>query len=137
MGVCRPKLEDINLAPNLEELINVFGVSKDDVIISYGDKIYLPKEGMTHDLLIHELVHCERQGCNESQAKQWWITYMRDPEFRKIEEAHAYKAQYEYCKRVYKDKNRQIKILYSLAKDLSSVRYGNCVSEQEARALIS
>lgn len=126
------ELKDIMEAPNLQEMKDVFGVSEKDVIIAYGDTIYTPDCGLSRDLIVHELVHCKRQGLNKDSAKRWYELYMRDVNFRLNEEVLAYKAQYEYCCRVYKDKNRQTKILVALAGQLASSQYGNIITLQEA-----
>lgn len=130
------QIAPITEAPNLAELKERFGVSEDDVIIAYGDKIYCPVAGMSRDLMVHELVHCQRQGMNAAQAERWWKKYMEDDKFRLNEESLAYREQFRFCKKVYKDRNRQTKILYALANDLSSGRYGNICIHSEAVLLI-
>ena len=130
------KIDETKNAPNLSTIISLFNVDVNYVIIAYGDTIYAPNKTMSRDLLVHELVHCERQGFNTKQAERWWQRYLEDKEFRLNEEVLAYKAQFNFCKNVYKDKNRQIKILYALAKELSSPMYGEIVSLSEAIKLI-
>ena len=126
------QLLDVKEAPNLQLLKDTFGVSEGDIIIAYGDKIYSPNKQITHDLLVHEMVHCERQGYNERIAERWWERYMLDKEFRLAEEILAYRQQYLYCCRVYTDRNRRHKILHSLAKELAHERYGKLCSHSEA-----
>ena len=125
-------IKETKEAPNLALLKETFGVSEDDVIIAYGNIIYAPNKTMSRDLLVHELTHCNRQGMNERSAERWWEKYMKDKDFRLKEEAIAYGEQYKYCCKVYKDKNRQTKILHALAVDLASERYGNIVSVSDA-----
>jgi hypothetical protein len=131
------ELRDTKDAPNLELLKQTFGVTEDEVIIAYGNAIYAPNKTLSRDLLVHELVHCKRQGFNERSAERWWEKYMSDPQFRFMEECFAYHEQYEYIKKVYKDKNRQAKILHALAVDLSGERYGKIVSYHDAIAGIT
>src|SRR3990167_7042089 len=129
----KPKVEikDILEAPNLQELKDIFGVTEKETIVSYGNSIYAPNKQLTHDLLRHEMVHCERQRFNDDDAKRWWDLYMKDTQFRLQEELIAYKVQYQYCCNVYKDRNKQAKIRYALASELSSTRYGSIVTQQE------
>lgn len=129
------KIKPIEEAPNLQELKDKFGVDEKYTVIAYGDSIYCPKEGMSRDLFVHELTHCQRQG-DESQAKRWWQKYMEDEDFRLQEELIAYQQQFEFCKKVYKDRNKRAKILWALAKELASPRYGNLIEHSEAMKLI-
>lgn len=134
----KPKIEikPTKEAPNLQILIDTFDVKEDELIIAYGNIIYCPPVGMSKDLLIHELVHCERQGFAQDSARRWWEKYMSDDKFRLAEELIAYQKQYQYCCDVYKDKNKRAKILYLMAQELSSARYGNVCLQSEARLWI-
>lgn len=128
-------LKSIEEAPNFEELNKKFGVDKKYTIISYGDSIYAP-DSLSGDLLQHELTHCERQKFNKVSAKRWWDRYMIDEVFRLEEEAIAYQQQFNYCKKVFKDRNKLAKIKFALASELSSAMYGNIIGQQEAMKLI-
>lgn len=128
-------IKELNEAPNYQELKDRFGVGE-ETIIAYGDSIYVKGKQMTSDLLQHELTHCERQKYNSESAKRWYEMYMNDDKFRLQEEALAYHNQFEFCKRVFKDRNKQTKILWALAKELSSARYGNIIEHNEAMKLI-
>jgi hypothetical protein len=127
-------IKDITEAPNLQVLKDKFGISEEDTLISYGDTIYSPGKQMTHDLLVHELVHCQRQG---KRAERWWELYVENDDFRRQEETLAYREQYLYCCRVYKDRNRRYRILNALAKEFSSSRYGNIITHSEAMKVIN
>lgn len=135
----QPKVElkDILEAPNLQLLKDTFGVSETDLIIAYGNFIYAPNKSISRDLMIHELVHCERQGFNENSARRWWERYMEDNDFRLQEEVLAYHQQYLFCCRVFKDRNKQDKILRAMAHELSSPRYGSIVVNSDALRLVS
>lgn len=134
----KPKItiQPIEQAPNLQLLKEKFGANEKYSIIAYGDKIYCPAEGMSQDLLVHEMTHCERQGMREDSAERWWKMYIRDENFRLKEEVIAYQAQFNFCKKVYKDRNRLDKIRRALAQELSSELYGNIISNSEAMELI-
>ena len=118
-------IKPIEEAPNLDLLKTTFNVDSKNVIIAYGDTIYCPKEGMSKDLLEHELTHCERQNFNKQSAERWWQKYMEDKDFRLQEELIAYVNQYKFCEKVYKDRNARARILHFLSKELASERYGN------------
>lgn len=128
-------IKELSEAPNYQELKEKFGVGE-ETIIAYGDSIYVKGKAMTGDLLQHELTHCERQKFNSDSAKRWYELYMSDDKFRLQEEVIAYHNQFEFCKRVFKDRNKRAKILWALAKELSSSRYGNIIEHQEAMNLI-
>ena len=134
MEVIQPKIEikPIKFAPNLQLLKDTFGVNEDDVIIAYGDKIFCPAKGMSKDLLAHELTHCQRQGMNERQAERWWDRYLTDIDFRLNEELFAFQAQFDFCKKAYKDRNKLAKIKFMLASELVSSRYGGIIKHSEA-----
>lgn len=129
----RPKVElrELSLAPNFQELKDKFGVGE-ETIIAYGDKIFVKGKTMTSDLLVHELTHCERQNFSVDSAKRWFEMYLRDEKFRLQEEVIAYRRQYQFCCKVYKDRNKRNAILIALAKELSSARYGGIIKVSEA-----
>lgn len=134
----KPKinLKPIIEAPNLQLLKNTFGVDEKDLIIAYGDKIFCPEKGLSQDLIVHELVHCERQQFNEQSAERWWQKYMEDKDFRLNEEVLAYRQQYKFCEKVYKDRNARARILFALTGELAGERYGKLCARSEAFALI-
>lgn len=135
----KPKVEikDITEAPNLETVKKLFNVDENYVIISYGNKIYAPNKTLSTDLMVHELVHCERQGFNEVQAERWWKKYIDDKDFRLKEEVVAYRQQYKFACNIFKDRNKRYKILFMLASHLSSPTYGSLTTQKEAEQLIS
>jgi hypothetical protein len=131
----QPKIKPIKEAPNLEEVKKRFKVDENVLIIAYGDSIYVPDKGISTDLLIHELVHCKRQGGKDG-ARRWWEKYFEDKEFRKSEELLAYREQYKYCCQVHKDRNKRAKILVALAQELCSPMYDLGCWGEEARLWI-
>ena len=129
------KIKELSEAPNFQELKDKFGVGE-ETIIAYGDAIYVKGKQMSADLLQHEITHCQRQKFDRDSAKRWFELYMTDEKFRLQEETIAYHNQFEYCKKVYKDRNKRTKILWALAKELSSSRYGNIIEHREAMRMI-
>ena len=130
------QIKKISEAPNLQLLKDTFGVSETDLIVAYGDAIYCPEMGMSKDLLVHEMTHCERQGFNVRTAERWWDKYYESESFRECEEVLAYHRQYEFCCRVYKDRNKQHKILWAMANELTSKRYKLEISHSKAMSEI-
>lgn len=115
------KLEELNLG----------------TIFTYGSTIFNPFRGeLTQDLIVHESVHMEQQGHDDTVAKLWWQRYFLDPEFRLSQEVEAYGAQYKYLCTIFKDRNRQARHLQSLAQMLAGPMYGGIITVNEARKLI-
>ncbi len=65
-----------------------------DVLYTYFEGIYTAR-AISQDIFQHECVHFIRQGSgeNENLAKEWWLRYVTDPEFRYQEELMAYREQ--------------------------------------------
>lgn len=105
-------------------------MTKKSLVFTYFDAIYTATT-MPTDLFVHEAVHYARQGNgkNEKLAKEWWLRYCSDAEFRYQEELMAYKEQYKYILSQVKG-NRAIAFEHAkrLAYDLSGAIYGNLTS---------
>ncbi len=115
--------------PNYELLSQVFKVTKDNMFC-YGDTIYNPNGCFIDEILIkHEEVHSRQQG---SDPDKWWQRYILDSAFRFCQELEAYQVQFKEYKKVFKDRNKQARILDVLAQDLSSPTYGNVCTYHEA-----
>lgn len=93
-------------------------------IFTYGDTLYNPDNlEIAQDLIVHESVHAEQQGHDDTVAKLWWQRYLADPDFRLDQEAEAYAAQYDYLCTLHKDKNARYRILLRLTKMLAGPMY--------------
>lgn len=120
--------------PVWDKLVKAFGVEWGTICVAYDKDIYCgDKANLSADVILHESVHLERQ---EKDPDAWWTGYIRDKEFRLMEELIAYHAQYDYLKDVVKDRNVLAGYLWKLAGGLSGEMYGNVVSHSEARRLI-
>lgn len=121
--------------PNYREIQRVFKLrKKDKIVFTYGKKIYNPRGvKMEGHLIAHELTHTKQQG---DDPAYWWQRYLNEPEFRKIEELEAYREQYKWFCKNYKDRNQRAMFLYMIAHDFSSWVYGNIIEPEEARKLI-
>lgn len=104
---------------------------------TFGSQIFVPEQqtdtiGAT--VLIHEVKHSLQQ--NEHPA-MWWEHWIKNPHFRKEQEAEAYAEQYEFFCRNKKDRNTRAKFLHHLCANMSGKMYGNMCSYQEAKQLIT
>jgi hypothetical protein len=105
------------------------------VIFTVNNKIHIfDKRLLTRDLLAHELTHIEQQ--KEMGYKKWWEKYLEDTEFRLTQEYLAYQNQYQYCKEFYSRNARRI-VLKHIIGSLSGPMYGNLITEEEARNLLT
>jgi hypothetical protein len=122
----------VNLAhsypPNIGEIKKVFPIYP-GVVYTYGDTLHAPDGGLVSlDLAAHEEVHSKQQ----VNPEEWWSKYLVDPEFRTSQEVEAYRAQYQfYCKH-FKDRNQRARFLHKIACDFSSKLYGGCITYQQA-----
>lgn len=128
--------------PNYADIAAVFDLSKTKgIIFAYGDVIYAPDCIVPPQLMVHERVHCERQGAD---VAGWWRRYLDDAEFRLAEEVPAHRAEYRFwCARPGSEKpvagfrSGREYYLMQIAKRLSSPLYGGLVSIGKARLLIA
>lgn len=121
--------------PLLKETINKFKLSQEQVfktIFTYGDTIYSLND-LSFGLIAHEITHVFQQ--TEMGAEKWWDKYFKDKDFRLSQEVEAYRRQYQ----VYKNNNEVTAYDYlnQMARDLSSKMYGEIISFEEAKKLIS
>lgn len=106
----------------------------DGVIYAYGDTIYNPGGNEIADhMLAHEETHCHQQGGNPDE---WWNRYLLDPYFRVEQEAEAYARQYDFLCAQIKDRNRRTRVLWDLARILSSSLYGSVIGHSKAIQMI-
>ena len=104
----------------------------DHTIFTYGNTVYFNRD-LSYDLVAHEIIHVFQQ--TEMGAKKWWKKYLEDKDFRMKEELEAYKRQYLVMKR--NDDVKAAFLLDSISSDLSGKLYGEIVSFEEAKKLIS
>ena len=114
-----------------------FQIIPRNVIFAYGDCIYNPDQIDLPDYLVeHEKVHFGQQGHTQEGAALWWGKFLRDPEFRVSQEVEAYGKQYRVMCSQTNDRERRVKILYSLAASLSGPLYNKAITQAEAMRLI-
>lgn len=130
-----PKFIQILVADMWEENgVKESDLNKNDLVFAYFDGIYMARPIPT-DLFVHESVHLVRQGDlkNETMAKNWWIRYCEDDQFRYDEEIIAYREQYQFIlNKVGGNRPLAFKHAQRLARDLSGPSYGNICSYEKA-----
>lgn len=128
-----PKKESMYLPvsefPFLERYKAQFAIVEDEVAFPYKGKIYSNKK-LPNDLIEHEKVHFKQQ--DEIGDDVWIEEYLSNPSFRLKVELEAYRHQLS----LYTPLVRSL-LLGNIAKVLSSPMYGNIVTYQEARGLLS
>lgn len=124
--------------PNYDEISKHLDIkSEPHMVFTYGDDIYIPfKTAKTppEHLIAHEYVHSLQQ--KKVGPDFWWNKYLKNPDFRKEQELEAYRFQYQNLKENHNHKSRRY-ILKNLAEDFSSPAYGNIVTFEEAKKLIT
>jgi len=115
--------------PNIEKIRAVFDLSGKKPVFTWGEILYNPHNcEIPEHLKIHEEIHSKQQ----VNPEVWWKRYLEDDKFRLEQELEAYQAQYQYIKRLVKDRNTVAKFLYAIASDLASPMYGGIISFDEA-----
>ena len=123
--------------PNYEEICNAIpGVrGNEGIVFTYGDTVYSPSTtDLVDHLHQHESVHVNQQ--KQMGRDEWWSKYLADPAFRLQQELQAYRVQYKVVFKKQNWRNTE-ELLTSISKDLSSAMYGNILTYQEARTLIT
>lgn len=122
--------------PNYKEIADTFNLTgRPGIVFTYGDVLYNPS-GAKIDLHLmkHEETHMHEQ--RKIGRDAWWKRYLVDQEFRLEQELKAYRAQHKCLKQNYPRDYRRL-VTQQIAKDLSSKMYGNIVTKEEAKRLIT
>lgn len=123
----------IGYPPFYDRVIAAFPevANQPNVIFTYGDIIYNPMSGNLPQYIIeHEKVHSYQQ---KAMGKdEWWDKYLVDAQFRFDQELEAYRKEYKYFCKTYRDMNQRDSFLRFQALMLSSPMYGNLIPMREA-----
>lgn len=127
-----------DLPPNFDDIARVFPAARGPgVIFSFGPKLYVPSgKELSEMLMAHETVHSMRQGEQEETILAWWDQYLKDPQFRFVEELLAHKVEYQTYVQMKFPRNERRRAQKMIAKRLSSNLYGGIVSYKKALELI-
>lgn len=105
-----------------------FDIRGKRVVFTYGDTIFNPSNAhIDEHLEIHEAVHATQQE-KIGGPDIWWQKFLKDPRFRLEQELEAYRAQYASFCRAELDRNKRVRFLMDIARDLSSPMYGSPIS---------
>lgn len=123
--------------PNYERIAEAFDIENSPgVIFTYGNKLYVPAgERLKIDkpLMKHEETHARQQKAMGIDA--WWDNFLNDRNFRLSQELEAYREQYRAMADI--PLEQRIGYLDHICKDLSGAMYGNILSYDEAKAVIT
>ena len=124
--------------PNFDDILKVFPMADmPHILFSYGHTIYCPTPGkIPIEVLKHEFVHCQRQGTNEDGIIEWWDKYLKDIDFRYVEEKIAHIAEYVKACELSGCRQERRRHLKNISKRLSSKLYGNMVTLQAAKTTL-
>jgi len=124
----------IAFPPNYEEIKKHFDIENENVVFTYGNAIYNPKDlKLPNDLIVHEEVHIRQQG---NKPTEWWMKYLNDKDFRLSQEVEAYIEQYKYVKSLNIPTKIKEHFLEEISQILSSKIYGNIINYHQAHAII-
>lgn len=119
--------------PNYEAIRKAFPAADFDAgtIFTYGDEVFTKKPLPDH-LEAHEAVHTRQQ----TDPAAWWDRYLVDTAFRFDQELEAYRAQWQFVLKHYRNREERAYILHAISRDLAGPMYGNIISQSDARRLI-
>lgn len=125
------------LPPNYAEIIVALPIVAQlkGVMFCYGDVIYAPgsPRDVPEHLMAHEKVHSVRQ--LDEGIDKWWQAYLRDPEYRLLEELLAHRAEYRYLTLHGNRKERRAAAAF-VGKRLAHPMYGRLINQAVAVRLI-
>ena len=104
--------------PNID-LIREYLEPPKGSIFAYDEIIYNPdKIQVYEDVIEHEKVHFKQQA-RFTSPDYWYIKYLIDKDFRKEQEIEAYSAQYQFLKKIIRNKELK-QALQEMANALSN-----------------
>lgn len=121
--------------PIYDRLVKKFNVSMENgLIIAYYPNIHCLFK--VPDLkIVHEAVHLVRQ--EQMGVSFWWEKYLEDEQFRLEEELLAYGQEIRAIKELDISRNERRFLLKEIYENLSSSMYGNLITKEEAKQILS
>lgn len=139
MGNDELKIINGEYPPNIADIQRVFPLAmrKVGVVFSYGNAIYNPS-GQKIPLAIveHEHVHAVRQREHQGGVEGWWAEYLRDPQFRLMEELLAHRAEYRSYIETAPNRKMRRASLKVVAQKLAAPLYGGLINVKTAEKWI-
>jgi hypothetical protein len=104
-------------------------------IFTYGGTIYTGTGAtdLSEALVAHETVHSRQQG---GDPAAWWDLYLNDSQIRFEQELEAHREEFRVASAGANRHNRRA-ILHRISQRLAGQLYGNLVTIQEAKRLVS
>lgn len=125
--------------PNIEQIKAVLGpcVTAPNVIFCYAPNLYTFLDEIPDALIAHEAVHMYQQTNYPGGAEAWWDAYLTSTLFRYTEELAAHRTEYQYVLKQKPNRHDRRRALAQIAGRLSGPLYGNAVSLETAKKVIS
>lgn len=125
----------ISEPPIYDRLVEKFNVSMDNgLIIAYYPNIHCRFE-IPELKRIHESIHLARQ--KDMGVEFWWDLYLSNEQFRLEEELLAYGAEIKAIRELDIDRNNRRFLLNEIYTNLSSSMYGNLLTKEQAKEILS
>lgn len=122
--------------PNIKAIEKAFDLGERKILFTYGDTVYIPSGvPISPDLRTHEATHVQQQ--SQTTPDEWWAKYLVDAQFRLDQELPAYRNQWRHIQRMHLPWQQQEQLLAHISDSLASPMYGNLLTKEEARKLIT
>lgn len=123
--------------PIYDKVAAAFNIKDDStVIFTYGNKLFVPggrRLVLDKPLMRHEETHARQQKI--TGIEEWWERFLVDPAFRLSQELEAYREQYRAMASL--PLGTVVGYLEHICADLSGEMYGNMLTADEAKAVIT
>lgn len=121
--------------PIYDRLVEKFGINwSTGIIITYGDTVHC-RYKISNAKVAHEKTHIKQQAAYGVEA--WWDRYIEDPAFRLSQEIEAYRNELNWIASHIHDLRLKRTLTDDILRDLSGYIYGNLVTVDQARKLLS
>lgn len=131
MQIVKISHEIPSIYPRLKEK---FGIEWDRSVIITQFPFVHCKIPLTATKTVHEATHLRQQ--EEIGVMKWWDRYINEPDFRLSQELEAYLEEANFVREMFSDRNLRYRLIYDMARQLSSRMYGSIISFEEARKLL-
>lgn len=123
--------------PNIDKIVARFGpvVMNPGVIFTYGTTIWNPSgRPLSNALMRHEEVHARQQAL--VGVEEWWDRYLRDDEFRFLQEMDAHVAEWKAVLDGESNRAHRREMLTIIAKRLSGPLYGRLATYDNVKRML-
>lgn len=131
MQIVKVNHEIPTIYPRLKEK---FGVDWDKGIIITQFPFVHCKIPLSAAKTVHEATHLRQQ--EKIGVMTWWDKYLDDEDFRLFQEVEAYREEASFVRENYKNRELRFRLIYDMARQLSSPMYGSIIGFEQARKLL-